>query len=139
MISMLSGQLLYVTILLAGGINVSQPRRQEEKRDSSTSTSTAQTCKQCLTMFGTEGGKGAFLLCTLHFKHGHKMAYMSATAREGPEITIMEKDRDQDKMGRFWGGGCASSGECVYFISRCSPSGNLLLIQPTTTRLIMWS
>ena len=65
MISMLSGQLLYVTILLAGGINISQPRR-EEKRDSSTSTSTAQTCKQCLTMFGTEGGKGAFLLCTLH-------------------------------------------------------------------------
>ena len=65
------------------------------------------------------------------------MAYMSATAREEPEITIMEKDRDQDKMGRFWGGGCASSGECVYFISRCSPSGNLLLIQPIT-RLKMW-
>ena len=78
------------------------------------------------------------LYSSLHFKHGHKMAYMSATAREEPEITIMEKDRDQDKMARFWGGGCASSGECVYFISRCNPSGNLLLIQPTT-RLKMWS
>ena len=135
MISMLSGQLLYVTILLTGGINISQPRRQEEKRDSSTSTSTAQTCKQCLRM---ERAERRLLLCTPHYKHGHKMAYMSATAREGPEITIMEKDRDQDKMGRFWGGGCASSGECVYFISRCSPTGNLLLIQPTTS-LKMWS
>ena len=85
-----------------------------------------------------ERAERRLLLSTLHYKHGHKMAYMSATAREEPEITIMEKDRDQDKMARFWGGGCASSGECVYFISRCNPSGNLLLIQPTT-RLKMWS
>ena len=56
------------------------------------------------------------------------IAYMSATAREEPRITIMEDDRDQDKMARFWGGGCASSGECVYFISRCSKSGNPSLI-----------
>ena len=56
------------------------------------------------------------------------IAYMSATAREEPRITIMEDDRDQDKMARFWGGSCASSGECVYFISRCNPSGSLLLI-----------
>ena len=59
------------------------------------------------------------------------IAYMSATAREEPSrITIMEDDRDQDKMARFWGGGCASSGECVYFISRCSKSGNPSLSLP---------